>query len=100
MTAPSTDLRSQARALPDHERERRRVDAETVTDHDLITTVVAVGVGGGEWRSSSDCAARAFAVDDRQFRRWLSEPNVELPAAVREKLRRLAFAFAVDFGNA
>lgn len=95
MTLPG-DLRASARALSDQERERRRDIAERASDHDLLTAVVAAGVGSGEWRSSSDCAARAFAVDDRTFRRWLSDDDVILTAAVREKLRRLAWAFGLD----
>lgn len=95
----SGNLRSSARQLPDHERERRRKVAEAATDHDLLSAVVAAGIGDGEWRSSSDCAARAFVVDDRTFRRWLQDSDCVLPRAVREKLERLVWAFGLDVGR-
>lgn len=99
MIMDSTDLRASARALPNEERERRRIHALGVSDHRLLTCVVAAGIGGGEWRSSSDCAARAFAIDDRSFRAWLANDQLVLSAAVRDKLRRLAWAFGVDFSH-
>jgi hypothetical protein len=89
-------LRATARALSDPERDRRRKFAETVSDNHLLTAVVAAGVGDGEWRSSSDCAARAFAIDDRTMRRWLADSDIVLPRAVREKLLRLVWAFGLD----
>jgi hypothetical protein len=98
MTAPG-NLRTTARALPDQERERRRAIAARASDHRLLTAVVAAGVGDGEWRSSGDCAARAFAVDDRTFRRWLADDDVQLSRAVREKLERLAWAFGLDLSR-
>jgi hypothetical protein len=93
MTLPG-NLRSSARQLPDHERERRRKVAEAASDHDLLSAVVAAGIGDGEWRSSSDCAARAFVI-----RRWLQDSDCVLPRAVRDKLERLAWAFGLDLGR-
>lgn len=92
-------LRESARALPLEERKRRRAAAERASDHDLLATVVAAGVGSGEWRSSSDCAARCFAIDDRTFRRWLEDDNLVLKDPVREKLRALAWAFGLDLSH-
>lgn len=96
MTCFPSTLRDDARSMPMSERVELRSAARRATDAVLLRAVVAAGVGGGEWRSTSDAADRAFVVDDRTLRRWLADPNVSLPHAVRDRLERLAWAFAVD----
>lgn len=96
MIVASNGLRAAARALPVDERHRLLELAKAASDARLLRAVVSAGVGGGEWRSTSDAADRAFVVDDRTLRRWLADQNVELPRAVRDRLERLAWAFGVD----
>lgn len=98
MTEPRT-LRAQARALSDHERERRHATCHFASDSALLRAVVSIGVAGGEWSSTSDCAARSLVVDDRTLRRWLADDYVDLPAPVRDKLEVLAFAFGVEVAS-
>lgn len=95
-TATSVSLRSIARGLPFDERKRRHNTAVIATHNQLLRAVVNAGIAGGEWRSSSHCAADEFALDDRTFRRWLSDTDLRLPAAVRAKLLDLAWAFGVE----
>lgn len=92
-------LRAVARSTPLEERKRRQALAERSTHHALLSSVLSAGLGSGEWRSSSECAMREFAVDDRTFRRWLADRDVRLPSAVRQKLLALAWAFAVEVKN-
>lgn len=96
MTIVSSTIRDDARALALEERNRRMELCRRLTDHALLDRVVGVGVGGGEWRSSSDCAARAFAISDRNMRRWLADRDLVLPRAVREKLLSLCWQFGID----
>lgn len=90
-------LRALARGLADGERMRRMATVTAASDLALLRAVVGAGVGGGEWRSTSDCAERALVVEPRTLRRWLSgDEALVLPEAVRTKLEVLAFAFAVE----
>lgn len=95
-TAAPVSLRSIARSLPLEERTRRQKIAEQSTTHALLVAVVNVGIGGGEWRSSSECARDAFAIEPRTMRDWLSSPEIFLPRAIRRKLLDLAWAFGVE----
>lgn len=92
----SAGLRSLARALPLEERRRRLESVYQAADVQLLRAVVEAGVGGGEWRSTSDCAERAFVVEARTLRRWLADEALVLPEPLRSKLERLAFAFGVE----
>lgn len=96
MTAERVGLRAVARALPDGERVRRLATVRAASDLELLRAVVGEGVGGGEWRSTTDCAERAFGVEPRTLRRWLTEQRLVLPEGVRTKLERLAWAFGVE----
>jgi hypothetical protein len=89
-------LREVARRMPEHERRRRIVACHAASDVELLRAVVSAGIGGGEWRSTSDCAERALVVSPRTLRRWLDDEHLVLSEAVRTKLERLAFAFGVE----
>ena len=89
-------LRALARALPDDERVRRLVRVRAASDLALLRAVVGDGVGRGEGRSTTDCAERAFGVEPRTLRRWLTEQQLVLPDEIRTKVERLAWAFGVE----
>lgn len=74
--------------------------ATAASDAVLLRAVVAAGVGGDEWRSTSDCAARAFVVEDRTLRRWLADDAVVLPRTIRDRCEAFAWAFAVEVPDA
>lgn len=99
-TTGDGSLRVLARCLDAETREARMRRAVAASDAVLLRAVVSAGVGGDEWRSTSDCATRAFVVDDRTLRRWLADDAVVLPCAIRKRCEQFAWAFAVEVPNA
>jgi hypothetical protein len=95
-TAAGPTMRELARAVPLAERDEKLQRVQLASHAALLRAVVSAGVGGGDWRSTSDCAARGLVVDDRTLRRWLQDDALVLPVAVRDRLIEFAWAFGVD----